>query len=112
MKILIVEDEALIASVMKRVLRRDHEVTVVDDLASVPEGTDFDVVFCDVGSHDARTIRRHLERARSHMVLMSGVAPADPEVRRWIANGEARWMAKPFQLDGLRELLMPTPVAA
>jgi len=104
MKILIVEDDPLIATVMERMLRRDHEVTVISDLHQVDAERQYDVVFCDVGHHEPVTIQEQLLRTAERLVLMSGATPADPILRRWIAAGDVLWMPKPFPAQRVREL--------
>lgn len=104
MKVLIIEDERLVARVMTRMLRA-HEVTVVDEIAQLQEPGPFDVAFCDAGFHTTDEIRNLMEQVTGTFVLMSGEHPTDPILTQLIEDGIVQWLAKPFKGSDIRRLV-------
>lgn len=116
-RILVVDDEAVLRRVIARVLERSgYEVTVAgsasDAEALLDEGTDPDLVLCDVslcGVHGADAVRSFRERCPGiPAILMSGSDPH--EVDRGGEEGEELpFLAKPFEpaelVDRIREIL-------
>ncbi len=104
MKVLIVEDESLVARCLRRVMP-GHQVTVVERIERLDPRARYDMVFCDVGYHDPGQIEALAGQTRGSFVLMSGAMPSSPVVRRLLAEGTLEWLAKPFALADVRALL-------
>lgn len=109
--VLVIDDEVRICRVLERILAREYDVTIVND-ASV--GLEYlaergwDVVLCDLRMpqisgmelyHKAVEARPELS---SRFVFLSGDLTGD-EIQTFLRTTGERALAKPFELDALRE---------
>ncbi|CAN5878298.1 hypothetical protein BH11MYX3_BH11MYX3_27250 [soil metagenome] len=111
-KVLIVDDEVLITTALRRHLQGEHDVTVVNDpheaLSLLREGTTFDVILCDLmmprmtGVQLYRELSSLAPAQAAAMILMTGGTIA-PETDDHL-DGVPR-LAKPFKLDELRMVI-------
>lgn len=104
LRVLVVDDEALVARAMCRVLA-DHDVVTAlsgrDGLALlVDRGQDFDVVICDVLLPDVsgaevheRAVEARPELSRRFLFVTGGAV--DDEARAFLGREDVRWLSKP-----------------
>ena len=112
-RLLVVDDDPLVSSALRRTLARDHEVEVEAnarralELLTSPEGG-YDVILCDLMMPEMTGMELHAhllasspERAR-RMVFITGGAytPAAKEFLETVSNARVE---KPFDSDTLRE---------
>ena len=113
-RVLVVDDEPVIGSVLRRILGGTHDVTVVehgkDALSLVEGGADFDVVLCDVVMPDVSgpqvyeaVCARH-PRLADRFVFITGDALHEKS-RSFLASLANPVLTKPFELGPLRELV-------
>jgi CheY-like chemotaxis protein/anti-sigma regulatory factor (Ser/Thr protein kinase) len=112
-RILVVDDEPLVASLLCRMLENDHDVTVA---SSGPEALRhladkaFDAVVCDVmmpgmtGMDLYNVIRERDEPLSHRLVFMTGGAFV-PKVADFLATVDCPTVEKPFRLDRLKSAL-------
>jgi PAS domain S-box-containing protein len=108
-RILVVDDEPLVASLLGRILSPDHDVTVAtsagEALAMMGEQT-FDVIVCDVmmpgttGMDLYGIIRAKNPRLADRMVFVTGGAFV-PRVAEFLASIENPKLDKPIDVKGL-----------
>jgi PAS domain S-box-containing protein len=113
-RILVVDDEVALASALKKILERDHEVTAVTAgraaLDLLLDGERFDVVLCDVlmPGLNGIDLYRELERERPELaeriIFMSG-ASSMPRVAEFFGNIPNERIDKPVDLAHLRSLI-------
>ncbi|TMB02593.1 MAG: response regulator [Deltaproteobacteria bacterium] len=112
-RILLVEDDALVARAVRRTLSREHEVVVVETGRAALEaiaGAKFDLVISDLMMPEMTGMDLHAELLRTHpevakgMVFFSGGAFTDAarEFLRRVPNPQ---IEKPFDPQQLRELI-------
>jgi CheY-like chemotaxis protein len=111
-RVLIVDDDPLVSSALRRTLAREHEVEVVVssrralELLTAPEGS-YDVILCDLMMPELTGMELHaqLERARperaQRMVFITGGAytPVAKEFLERVSNPRVE---KPFDPEALR----------
>jgi two-component system, NtrC family, sensor kinase len=113
-RVLIIEDERLLADVMRDLLSEHHDVevasTVVRAVRLLREDVGFDVILCDALLPDgtAADIYRAYcavwpERGRRFIFVTGGTD--DEAVKRLLATGTHRVLKKPFDLDSLPSLI-------
>jgi len=121
-RLLLVEDEAPLATVLASVLRGTHEVTIAthgaDALRLLDETTTtFDVVLSDVHMPWMNGIDLHRALAARgsplarRFVLMSG-APLSAPHRAYLDQAGVSLLAKPFEMTELEQVLSTTLAAA
>jgi signal transduction histidine kinase len=113
-RILVIDDESSVVSVVRRILSDRHEITGVtsgrEALALVGEGQSFDVILCDVmmpemtgmDVHDALVL--HHPALAERMVFMSG-GVFTQRARLFLDNATNRVIDKPFDVATLRKAL-------
>jgi PAS domain S-box-containing protein len=112
-RILLVEDDALVARAVRRTLGRDHEVVFVEggrEAVKALENETFDLVISDVMMPHMTGMDLHAELQRTHpemarrMVFLSGGAFTDAakEFLRRVPNAQ---VDKPFDPQALRDLV-------
>ena len=111
-RMLVIDDEPVVAASLRQALVRDHAVTVVasgrEALALIGSGERFDVIFCDVGLSEMSGLDLHLalmSAARDQcdrIVFVTG-GPLTPVVREFLAQVPNRYLEKPFSLREVRE---------
>jgi CheY-like chemotaxis protein len=113
-RVLIIDDDVMVARSVERVLSTAHSVTVVhsavEGLARIAEGARFDVILCDVMMPSMSGIELH-ERLRAvapseadRLVFVTGCALL-PEVRAFLDAVSNTCLEKPFDVDALREFV-------
>jgi signal transduction histidine kinase/ActR/RegA family two-component response regulator len=113
-RVLIVDDEPMLAHAYRRMLARDHDVVVVADgreaLALLQEEPGFDVIFCDVmmpGLSGVAVFRaavqRHPELARRFVFMTGGAFTA--ESRGFLDSVDSPHLDKPIDVDTFRRAI-------
>jgi CheY-like chemotaxis protein/two-component sensor histidine kinase len=110
-RVLIVDDEVIFASSLRRLLSRDHVVTVVNSANSALElvraGEQFDVILCDlmmpgITGMELHTAMKKLSPAvANQMVFLTGGA-FTPESQKFLEEHPNDWLEKPCDLEELR----------
>ncbi len=104
-RILVIDDEPMVARVIARLLSRDHAVTAVhsahDALALISAGEHFDAIVCDLAmpEMDGSELYQHLVRTAPElaaaMIFVSGGANT-PALQRFHDDPPTVLVAKPF----------------
>jgi two-component system cell cycle sensor histidine kinase/response regulator CckA len=112
--LLIVDDEPLVRSALRRVLGGQHAITCpktfAEAMALVVGGMRFDLILCDLaapglagkGFHD-EILRRDPEQARRMVFLTGGTPP--PSMVDFLGTVRNRRIAQPFDIQELRGLV-------
>jgi PAS domain S-box-containing protein len=110
-RVLIVDDEVIFANSLRRMLRHDHEVSVVNSgraaLEAIRSGARFDVVLCDLMMPEITGMDVYLQLLQSapdqaeRVIFMTGGA-FGPSARQFLDRIANRWFEKPCDLDELR----------
>lgn len=113
-RILVVDDEPVMGSVLRRIFAGSHEVTVAlrgkDALSILDTGAEFDVVLCDVvmpdfsGLQVYEAIRQRHPRLLDRFVFITGGALQEKS-RAFLQSITNPVLSKPFELGTLRELV-------
>ncbi|HSP80781.1 MAG TPA: ATP-binding protein, partial [Myxococcaceae bacterium] len=117
-RVLIIDDEPGIGSVMRRLLGRTHEVVVVQSgreaLELLEQDDGFDVVFCDLMMGDVtgmelheRLVERHPE-CLSRFVFMTGGGFTE-RAQEFLRKVPLPRIDKPFSPAAIRELVARAP---
>jgi CheY-like chemotaxis protein len=112
--VLVVDDEVMIAQVIRRVLSRQHDVRVVNGAQKALElfgaGERFDVVLCDLMMPQMTGMDLHasladLDRTQAdRMIFMTGGA-FTPAARAFVDRVPDRIVEKPFEVEALLALV-------
>jgi CheY-like chemotaxis protein len=112
-RVLLVEDDPLVARAVRRTLGAEHDVTCVDGgraaLATL-QGSEFDVILCDLMMPEMTGLDLHAELSRSRpeaaarMVFLSGGAFTDA-AREFFSRIPNPQVDKPFEPAHLREVV-------
>ncbi|HVG59342.1 MAG TPA: two-component regulator propeller domain-containing protein [Hyalangium sp.] len=112
-RVLVVDDDPLVSSALRRTLARDHEVEVVVssrralELLSSPQGS-FDVILCDLMMPEMTGMELHAQLAASspeqarRMVFITGGAYT-PAAREFLEHVSNPRVEKPFDPEKLRQ---------
>jgi len=112
-RVLVVDDEAAVGGSIQRMLRHEHDVTVVtegrDALARIDAGERFDLVLCDImmpamsgmDLYEAIALR-HPEQARRFVFMTGGTF--NPSASDFVARVPNTVLSKPFTLEAIRRL--------
>ena len=113
-RVLIIDDDVMVARSVERVLSTAHSVTVVhsaaEGLARITEGARFDVILCDVMMPSMSGIELHTQlRAvapseADRLVFVTGCALL-PDVRAFLDAVANTCLEKPFDVEALREFV-------
>lgn len=113
-RVLVVDDEPIIGTVLRRILGSAHEVTVVehgrDALSLVDGGREFDVVLCDVVMPDVsgpqvyEAVRERHPKLADRFVFITGDALHEKS-RSFLSSIANPVLTKPFELGPLRDLV-------
>jgi len=113
-RILVIDDEPSVGTVMRRILSPEHDVTVLvradDALVLLTQGAQFDVIFCDMMMPEMTGTDFHeaLEASRpdlvDRVVFISGGAMTD-RTRRFLDDERRARLDKPFDLEAVRGLV-------
>jgi CheY-like chemotaxis protein len=112
-RVLLVEDDPLVARAVRRTLGNEHDVTFVEGgraaLAALAQA-EFDVVLCDLMMPEMTGMELHAELSRDRpeiarrMVFLSGGAFTDT-AREFLASVPNAQVEKPFEPSALRSLI-------
>jgi CheY-like chemotaxis protein len=113
-RVLVVDDERLVAESLRLVLSEEFTVTATTDpehaLARITAGETFDVILCDVmmpimtGVELRNRIERVFPEQAARIVFVTG-GIVIPEVRALLERVPNAWLEKPIDIEGLRELI-------
>ncbi|ABC83981.1 hybrid sensor histidine kinase/response regulator [Anaeromyxobacter dehalogenans] len=113
-RILVVDDEPLVGTVIQRTLQGEHEVTVAPSaraaLARVAAGERFDLVLSDLlmpemtGMELYRALRERAPELARRVVFLTGGA-FTPAARTFLEQEPVECVEKPFELETIRALL-------
>lgn len=113
-RILIVDDEALVASVIRRVLAREHDVVTVlvatEALAMCAAGERFDLILCDLmmpvmtGMDLYREMMLVAPDQAAKMIFLTGGAFTD-SARAFLTDPPKEYIEKPFDSANLRAIV-------
>jgi PAS domain S-box-containing protein len=113
-RVLVVDDEPLVADMLRRTLADGHDVTVATDartaLDFVLSGAEFDLIFCDLlmprmsGMDLYTALRAERPGVEDRIVFMTGGAFTE-RAAAFLATVPNRKMSKPFDLDELERVV-------
>jgi PAS domain S-box-containing protein len=117
-RVLVIDDEPGIASVMRRIVGRGNEVVVShsgrDALALLEHDTEFDRIFCDLMMADLTGMDVHAELAKKYpeclprLVFMTGGGFTE-RARSFLQNFSHPRIDKPFEPELIRSLVAQSP---
>ena len=117
-RVLIIDDEPGIGTVLRRILGRAHDVVVVQSgreaLAVLEHDTDFDRVFCDLMMADLSGMELHAQLAPtrgellSRFVYMTGGGFTE-RAREFLQSVSSPRIDKPFEAEVIRSLVAQAP---
>ena len=120
-RVLVVDDELPLASMLQRVLEDEHEVHVTttahEALELLTSGEEFDLVLCDLlmpamsGMDLYRELKRRCPGLQERLVFMTGGA-FTPRAAEFLALVSNRRIEKPFDLSQVRRLVRELTNAA
>ena len=113
-RLLVIDDEKLIATAIQRVLQRDHDVScsmrAEDALERFNRGEQFDVILCDLMMPTmtgmelyAALVRSAPEQARRFIFVTGGACSV--EARAFMATVPNSFVEKPFTAQALRSMV-------
>lgn len=113
--LLVVDDEPLVADMLRRTLSEIHDVTVATDaqtaLGHVLSGKDFDLIFCDLlmprmsGMDLYERLKEDRPGVHERIVFMTGGAFTE-RAAQFLATVPNPKLVKPFDLRALEELVI------
>jgi CheY-like chemotaxis protein len=113
-RILVVDDEPLVRTVLERTLRDEHEVVTCggarEALDLLDHGERFDLVFSDLLMPGLTGMDLHAELTRSHpalaqrVVFLTGGAYTEA-ARAFLAQPGMECVEKPFDLESIRQVI-------
>ncbi|HWB77254.1 MAG TPA: response regulator, partial [Nannocystaceae bacterium] len=116
-RVLVIDDEPLLGSALRRMLEQDHEVVVMTDaaqaLGELAAVRDYDVVLCDLampgitGMDIFEQVRARDAKLADRFVFLTGGAWS-PRTREFLEGVTNPHVAKPFQPAVLREIVART----
>jgi PAS domain S-box-containing protein len=116
-RVLVIDDEPLLASAVRRILERDHDVTIITDaseaMGQLADGRDFDVVLCDLampgmsGMDLFEQARARDPKLAERFVFLTGGAWSS-RAKAFLEGVPNAHVAKPFQPAVLREIVART----
>ncbi|WP_224363525.1 hybrid sensor histidine kinase/response regulator [Hyalangium versicolor] len=117
-RVLVIDDEPGIASVMRRIIGRGNEVVVShsgrEALELMEQDSEFDRIFCDLMMADLTGMDVHAEMARKHpeclprLVFMTG-GSFTARARAFLQNYSHPRIDKPFDPEVIRRLVAQSP---
>jgi nitrogen-specific signal transduction histidine kinase len=113
-RVLVIDDEPIVATAVKRVLAREHDVAIMNSarqaLTAIVGGTSFDVIFCDLMMPDLTGMDFYgeMKKARPEMldkiVFVTGGA-FTAAARTFLDEVSNVRIEKPFDMSALRALV-------
>jgi signal transduction histidine kinase len=120
-RVLVIDDEPGIASVMRRIIGRGNEVVVSNSgreaLSLLERDTEFDRIFCDLMMTDLTGMDVHAELAKKHpeclprLVFMTG-GGFTARARTFLQSFSHPRIDKPFEPELIRRLVAQSPPRA
>jgi signal transduction histidine kinase/DNA-binding response OmpR family regulator len=120
-RLLAVDDEVLLLKAYRRMLIDHHDLEMAvggaEALRMLEEDRGFDVVLCDLqmpevsGAEVYREVARRWPGLEQRFIIITGGA-FSPEARKFLEEGLATCLNKPFQLEEILELIERRAVAA
>ncbi len=114
LRILVIDDEAVVLRVIARVLGDEHDLVTTTDprqaLERLAQGEDFDLILCDLtmphvsGTEFVERLRLQAPDLARRVVFMTGGAFTD-QARAFIESNPNRHVSKPFDAAQLRALV-------
>ncbi|QRN96466.1 response regulator [Archangium violaceum] len=115
-RLLIVDDEPLLAQTLKMLLEPEHDITILGDARSALEhlrdGTPYDAILCDLmmkemtGSQFYEELSRIIPEQARRIIFMTGGA-FTPSARDFLVRVSNPHIIKPFRKGELDKLLIP-----
>ena len=113
-RILVVDDDVVVATIVKRVLSKEHDVVALvaaaDALALCESGEEFDLILCDLMMPDMTGMDFHHELSRvcpaqaRRMIFMTGGA-FTAAAQRFLSETQTEHLEKPFRPSNLRAIV-------
>lgn len=113
-RILVVDDEPMLGTAMRRMLSPEHEVLAVTSarraLEQIERGDRFDVIFCDLMMPEVTGMELHAELSRrspeqaQRVVFMTG-GVFTSKASEFLAQVRNQRLEKPFEVAALRALV-------
>lgn len=113
-RVLVIDDESMIVSFLKRAIELDHEVVGYTDpvaaLAALRQGDDYDVILCDVmmpeltGTELWRVLQAERPALAARLVFITG-GVYTPGLRGELDQAGLPVLEKPFEVRALLQLL-------
>jgi signal transduction histidine kinase/DNA-binding response OmpR family regulator len=113
-RVLVIDDEALIRTLVRRALSAEHDVTTLDRAAEALErivaGESFDIILCDLMMPQMTGMELHAELVHKHadhakrMIFLTGGA-FTPGARGFLDGLTNQRVEKPFDVQHLRALV-------
>ena len=113
-KLLVIDDDVLVGTSIRRLLSVEHEVTVVTHgqaaLDKLAAGERFDLVLCDLMMPDLtgmdvfEAIERDHPALAARIIFVTGGA-VTPKAREFLERPETRRVDKPFSGPALKQLV-------
>jgi two-component system cell cycle sensor histidine kinase/response regulator CckA len=110
-RVLVVEDEPLVATAIRRALEPEYQVTCVKTVreatALVERSEGFDAILCDLllpevtGMDFYDDLLRTRPDVARRVIFMSGAASSTPRASEFVASVSNRCLEKPFSIDTL-----------
>jgi CheY-like chemotaxis protein len=110
--LLLVDDEAMFASSLRRLFSAEHEVTIItrarEALDAIVAGTRFDAIVCDLMMPEVSGVELHRRIAQiapdqaARMIFLTGGA-YNSQTQAFLDSIPNTWFEKPCNLDELRE---------
>lgn len=112
-RLLVIDDEPIVADMLMRTLSEEHDVTVAtnaDDALKLLLSREFDVVFCDLlmpevsGMALYAELRERRPGLEDRLVFMTGGA-FTPKAAEFLSNVPNQTLKKPFDLDEIARVV-------
>src|SRR5713226_1533023 len=113
-RILVVDDEKMVVSVIKRILSKEHDVVATvaarEALALCAAGEKFDLILCDLMMPEMTGMDLHRELSRvapeqaNRMIFLTGGAFTD-KARQFLSETVKEYLEKPFDPVNLRAIV-------
>jgi two-component system cell cycle sensor histidine kinase/response regulator CckA len=117
-RVLVVEDEPLVATAIRRALEPEHQVTCVktvrEAMAMIERSEGFDAILCDLllpevtGMDFYDDLLRTRPDIARRVIFMSGAVASLPRAIEFVASVSNRCLSKPFSIDTLRGAVKQT----
>jgi signal transduction histidine kinase len=113
-RILVVDDELVVLTSLRRLLSRDHEVDIAsgasEALRKLADGNRYDVILCDLmmpqvtGMELHEHVQQHHGEQAERIIFLTGGA-FTPSARQFLDRVPNQWIEKPFDVQQLRAMI-------